>query len=81
MTLMKELHTIFPVHINKPDFFWKGHEDNQSKIRMATSDKFTPKTKHIALKSTIFAVMSKMDILKLTIVQLKIKRQICLQYL
>jgi hypothetical protein len=50
MTLMKELHTIFPVHINKPNFFCKVHEDNQSKIRMATSDKFTPQTKHITLK-------------------------------
>ena len=50
MTLMKKLHTIFPVHINKPNFFCKVHEDNQSKIRMATSDRFTPQTKHIALK-------------------------------
>jgi hypothetical protein len=50
VTLMKELHTIFPVHINKPNFFCKGHEDYQSTIKMATSDKFTPQTKHIALK-------------------------------
>ncbi len=42
MTLMKELHTIFPVHINKPNFFCKVHEDNQSPIKMATSDKFKP---------------------------------------
>ena len=50
MTLMKELHAIFPVHINKPNFFCTVHEDNQSTIRMAKSDKFTPRTKHIALK-------------------------------
>ncbi len=50
MTLMKELHTIFLVHINKPNFFCKVHEDNQSTIRMAKSEKFTPVTKHIALK-------------------------------
>jgi hypothetical protein len=50
MTLMKELHTIFPVHINEPNFFCKVHEDNQSTIIMATSDKFTLRTKHIALK-------------------------------
>jgi hypothetical protein len=49
MTLMKELHTIFPVHINKPNFFFKVHKDYQSTIRMATSDKFTLRTKHIAL--------------------------------
>ncbi len=42
MTLMKELHTIFPVHINNPNFLCKVHEDNQSTIKMATSDKFTP---------------------------------------
>ncbi len=42
MTLMKELHTIFPVHINKTNFFHKVHEDNQYTIEMATSDKFTP---------------------------------------
>jgi hypothetical protein len=50
MTLIKELHTIFPVHINRPNFFCKVHENNQSTIRMATSDKFTPQTEHIALK-------------------------------
>ncbi len=54
MTLMKELHTIFPVHINKLNFLCKVHEDNQSTIRMATSDKFTPQTKHIALKNHRF---------------------------
>jgi hypothetical protein len=30
VTLMKELHNIFPVHINKLNFFCKVHEDNQS---------------------------------------------------
>jgi hypothetical protein len=57
MTLMKELHTIFPVHINKQNFFCKVHEDNQSTIRMVKSDMFTPRTKHIAINTTIFAVM------------------------
>jgi hypothetical protein len=42
MPLMKELYNIFPVHINTPNFFCK--------VQMATSDKFTPQTKHIALK-------------------------------
>ncbi len=50
MTLMKEFQTIFPVHTNKLNFFCKVYEDNQSTIRMAKSDKFTPRTKHIALK-------------------------------
>jgi hypothetical protein len=51
MTLMKELHTIFPVHINKPNFSCNVHEDNQSTIKMATSGKLTPQIKHIALKT------------------------------
>ncbi len=50
MTLMKELHTIFPEHINKPNFFCKVYKDNKSTIKMAASDEFTPQTKHIALK-------------------------------
>ena len=35
---------------SQPNFFCKVHEDNQSTIKMATSEKFTPRTKHIALK-------------------------------
>ena len=47
---MQELHLVFPVHIKKPNFHCNVHEDNQSCIKMAQSDKFTPRTKHIALK-------------------------------
>ena len=47
---MKELHKIFPVHITQPTFHCKVHEDNQLCIKMANSEKFTPRTKHIALK-------------------------------
>ncbi len=36
--------------MNPPNFFCKVWEDNQSCIAMATSRKFTPQTKHIALK-------------------------------
>ncbi len=50
MTLMKELHIVFPAHINKPNFFCKVYQDNQSTIRMAKFDKFTLRTKHIALQ-------------------------------
>jgi len=50
MTLMEEIHEIFPLHISKPNFVCKVHEDNQSCIKMASTDKFTPRTKHIALK-------------------------------
>ena len=50
MTLMKELYGVFPIQINMPNFICKVHEDNQSCIKMAHSKKFTPRTKHIALK-------------------------------
>ena len=50
MTLVEELSQIFPLYINKPDFHCKVYEDNQSCIAMTESSKFTPKTKHIALK-------------------------------
>jgi hypothetical protein len=32
MTLMKQLHIIFLVHINKQNFFCKVNDDNRSKI-------------------------------------------------
>ena len=50
ITLVEELGQIFPLYINKPDFYCKVWEDNQSCIAMTESSKFTPRTKHIALK-------------------------------
>ncbi|KAL7540880.1 hypothetical protein ACHAXR_010682 [Thalassiosira sp. AJA248-18] len=50
ITLLEEFNEIFPLHIETPKFVCKVHEDNQSCIVMATSQKFTPRTKHIALK-------------------------------
>jgi hypothetical protein len=50
MTLMEEIHNVIPMHISKPNFVCKVHEDNQSCIKMATGIKFSPRTKHIALK-------------------------------
>ena len=50
MTLMEETDTVFPLYIDKPNFHCKVWEDNQSCIAMATSQKFSPRTKHIALK-------------------------------
>ncbi len=50
MTVMDELNKVFPLQMNTPDFFCKVWEDNQSCISMATSQKFTPQPKHIALK-------------------------------
>ena len=50
MTMMEGINELFPLLISKPNFFCKLHEDNQSCIKMATGTKFSPKTKHIALK-------------------------------
>ena len=50
ITLLKEINTVFPVHVKTPTFVCKVHEDNQSCITMATASKFSPRTKHIALK-------------------------------
>ena len=52
ITLLKEVNTVFPVHVKTPTFVCQihDHEDNQLCITMATSQKFTPRTKHIALK-------------------------------
>jgi hypothetical protein len=50
ITLHKEINKVFPVHVKTPTFTCKVHEDNQLAITMAMSQKFTPRTKHIALK-------------------------------
>ena len=50
LTMMEELNETFPLIMNTPNFYCKVWEDNQSCISMATSQKFTPRTKHIALK-------------------------------
>jgi hypothetical protein len=50
MSMMKELKKAFPIEIQIPNFNCTVHEDNQSCISMATTQKFSPRTKHIALK-------------------------------
>ena len=50
MELMKELSSFMDINTNKPDFFCQVFEDNRSVIAVATSKKYTPRTKHIALK-------------------------------
>eukprot|EP00984_Skeletonema_dohrnii_P027976 scaffold17754_cov71-Skeletonema_dohrnii-CCMP3373.AAC.1 len=48
--MMKDLHRSFPLEITIPNFNCTVHEDNQSCISMANRQKFSPRTKHIALK-------------------------------
>ncbi len=48
--LMKENNVIFFLHLPLPKFVIKVQEDNQSCIAMANNPKFSPRTKHIAIK-------------------------------
>ena len=48
--LAKEINTVFPLYLSKENFCLTVHEDNLSTIAMAESLKFTPRTKHIAIK-------------------------------
>ena len=50
MNLMVEVGYIFPLHNPKPEFHCKVIEDNNSCIIVTESPKFTPRTKHIAIK-------------------------------
>ena len=48
--LAKEINCVFPLHIPTTDFCLTVHEDNLSTIAVAESLKFTPRTKHTAIK-------------------------------
>jgi len=49
-SLMKEINVIFPLYLPSPRFVIKVREDNQSCIVMTQNPKFSPRTKHIAIK-------------------------------
>ena len=49
-SLAKEINCISLLYIPNTDFCLTVHEDNNSAITMAESTKFTPPTKHIAIK-------------------------------
>ena len=50
MNLMKEISAFLPVQSSAPEIKCTTWEDNHSCIKVAESPKFTPRTKHIALK-------------------------------
>ena len=50
LNLMEEMRNFLPVRDDEPKFFCKVWEDNRGCIKVAESPKFTPRTKHIALK-------------------------------
>jgi hypothetical protein len=50
LNLMKEIGDLFGLLTRKPVFKCKVWEDSESCIKVAKSPKFTPRTKHIAIK-------------------------------
>jgi len=48
--IMQEIGVIFPIENIKPKMHCTVYEDNESCISMATKRKFSPRTKHIAIK-------------------------------
>ena len=50
LNLVKEIKQVLPIENSEPNFYCKVWEDNRSCIKVAESPKFTPRTKHIALK-------------------------------
>ncbi|KAL7526914.1 hypothetical protein ACHAWF_007826 [Thalassiosira exigua] len=50
MNLMSETAELFALTASKPEFKCTVWEDNESCIKVAKSPKFTPRTKHIAIK-------------------------------
>ncbi len=66
ITLLKEINKVFPVHVKTPTFVCKVHEDKQLCIMMASLQKFTPCTKHIALKYHHFCSHIKSGAIQIT---------------
>ena len=50
MALMEEISLIFDGHLPNPEVFCKWFKDNKSCISVAESNKFSPRTKNIAIK-------------------------------
>ena len=50
LNLLQEISDVFDLPSTKPIFNCKVWEDNESCIKVATNPKFTPRTKHIAIK-------------------------------
>ena len=50
MNMLIEINCIFDIPMPKPQVHCKVFEDNRSAITIAEANKFTPRTKHIALK-------------------------------
>ena len=54
INLLKEINEIFPLNLKKPKFHYNIFEDNNSCISLPTAQKFSPRTKHIAINYDYF---------------------------
>ena len=50
MDSLKEINEVFPLDLKELQFYWKVSEDNYSCISLVTAQKFSPRTKHMAIK-------------------------------
>ena len=50
MNLLQEVNKIFSLNLEEPKFHCKVFEDNNSHIAISTSNRFSPRTKYIAIK-------------------------------
>ena len=50
MEFLEEVSQVFKLHLPTPKVYCKMFEDNESCIALAKSQKFSPRTKHIAIK-------------------------------
>ena len=50
VNLLKEISEVFPLNLKEPKFHCKLFEDNNSCISLATAQKSSLRTKHVALK-------------------------------
>ena len=50
MNLLQDINKIFNLNLDEPEFNCKLFEDNNSCIAIATSNRFSPRTKHIAIR-------------------------------
>ena len=65
MYLMQELNGILDIHNPTPEVFCDVFEDNESCISMTTTRKFSPRTKHIAIKYHHFRKFVDDEIIKI----------------
>ena len=76
VSLIDELGGVFDLHVDTPNFVVKVWEDNQSCIAMAESTKFSPRTKHIALKYHHFKQFQDSGRIKVQYVNTQYRRSI-----